>query len=78
MGEDGCALLRVECLADFGGRVFMVVEIADERGDGALEVDVVLLQRVVGIDEQSLAGWKLRHGFMVANLLRRQLLRSRR
>ena len=45
----------------------MVVEIADEGGDGALEVDVVLPQRIVGIDQQRLAWRELRHEFMVTN-----------
>ena len=43
-------------LADFLGRVDAVVEVGDERGDGALEVDVVLPQRVVGVEEQGLVG----------------------
>jgi hypothetical protein len=31
-----------------------VVEIGDEAGDGALEVDVVFPKSVVGVDEQGL------------------------
>ena len=70
VGEDGFALDCVEGLAHFGGRVLVVVQIADEGGDGALEVDVVFPERIVGIDEQGLAGRKLGHGVMVANHLR--------
>ena len=33
-----------------------MVEIGDERGDGALEVDVVLPQSVVCVNEQCLVG----------------------
>jgi hypothetical protein len=35
-----------------------VVEEADEVGDGALEVDVILPQRVVGVDQQRLT-WRI-------------------
>jgi hypothetical protein len=67
VGKNGFALLRVERLAHLGRRVFLVVEIADERGDGALEVDVVFPEGIVSVDKQSLAGRKLRHGIMVTN-----------
>ncbi len=53
--EDGFALDGVECLADFSGRVLVVVEVADEGGDGALEVDVVFPEGVVGVDEERLS-----------------------
>jgi hypothetical protein len=33
-----------------------VVKVGDERGDGLLEVDVVLPQRVVGVEEKGLSG----------------------
>ena len=65
VGEDGFALDGVEGLADFGGGVLVVVEIADERGDGALEVDVVFPEGVVGVDEEGLAGGELGHVSMV-------------
>ena len=52
--------LRV--LADLGGRVLVVIEIADECGDGALEVDVVFPEGVVGVDEEGLAGGEVGHG----------------
>ena len=40
-----------------------MVEIGDERGDGALEVDVVLPQGVVCVDEQRLVG-RLAHALV--------------
>jgi hypothetical protein len=40
----------------------MVVEERNEVGDGALEVNVVFPERVVGVDEQGLAGRELGHG----------------
>ena len=56
MGEDGFALHGVEGLAHLGRRILVVVQIADEGGDGALEVDVVFPERIVGVDEQRLSG----------------------
>ena len=72
VGEDGFALDFVELLADLLGGVFVVVEVGDEGGDGALEVDVVFPEGVVGVDEQGLAGgksgggWSLGHGDFVS------------
>ena len=43
----------------------MVIEVADERGDGALEVDVVFPEGVVGINEEGLAGGEVGHVSMV-------------
>ena len=62
VGEDGFALLGVQGIADFGGRVLVVVEIADEGGDGAFKIDVVFPEGIVGVDEQGLAGRELGHG----------------
>jgi hypothetical protein len=45
----------VEMVADLFGRVNAMIEVGDERGDGALEVDIVLPQRIVCVKEQSLA-----------------------
>ena len=56
LGLDGGVLDAVEVLADFFGGVDAVVEVGDERSDGALEVDVVLPERVVGVEEEGLAG----------------------
>jgi hypothetical protein len=53
---DGDLLNTVEALADLLGAVDTVVEIGDERGDGPLEVDIVLPQGVVSVDEQRLIG----------------------
>ena len=36
--------------------MLMVIEIGDEFGNGALEIDVVFPQRVVCVDEQGLVG----------------------
>ena len=44
----------------------MVIEIADEGGDGSLEVDVVFPESVVCVDEQRLAGRKSGHETIVA------------
>jgi hypothetical protein len=48
-----------------------VIEVGDEAGDGALEVDVVLPEGVVGVDEQGLVGrsadglaWELSSGWI--------------
>jgi len=51
---DGGALDGVEVFADLFGGVDAVIEIGDERGDGAFEVDVVLPEGVVGVDEKGL------------------------
>ena len=50
------ALHVVQHLAHLVGRVLVMVEEGNEVGDGALEVDVVLPQRIVGVDQQILAG----------------------
>ena len=50
VGKDGFALDGVESLADFGGRVFVMIEEGDEGGGCALEVDVVFPEGVVGVD----------------------------
>ena len=42
VGQDGLALDGVQRLAHLGGRELVVVKEADEVGDGALEVDVIL------------------------------------
>ena len=55
-GEDGGVFDAVEVAADLLGRVDAVVEVGDERGDGTLEVDVVLPEGIIRVDEQGLAG----------------------
>ena len=57
VGENGVVLDAVEMPANLFGCVDTVVEVGDEAGDGALEVDVVLPERIVCVDEQRLAGW---------------------
>ena len=56
VGEDGGVLDAVEVAADLFGGVDAVIEVGDEAGDGALEVDVVLPEGIVGVDEQGLVG----------------------
>ena len=56
VGGDGGMLDLVEMAADLFGSVDAVVEVGDERGDGPLEVDVVLPEGVVGVDEERLIG----------------------
>jgi hypothetical protein len=52
---DGGALAEVEVLADLFAGVNAMVKVGDERGDGALEVDVVLPERIVGVKQKGLA-----------------------
>jgi len=51
---DGGTLAEVEVLANFFVGVDTMIEIGDEGGDGALKVDVVLPERVVGVEEKCL------------------------
>jgi hypothetical protein len=53
---DGGALAGVQTLPHLGGRMHTVVQVGDERGDRALKIDIVLPQRVVGVEQQGLAG----------------------
>ena len=46
----------VKMAADLFGGVDPVIKVGDEAGDGALEVDVVFPEGVVGVDEQGLIG----------------------
>ena len=52
---DGGMLAVVEVLADLLWRVNAMVEVGNERDDGALEVDVVFPEGIVCVDEQGLA-----------------------
>jgi hypothetical protein len=56
MSDDAFAFDIVESSANLLGRKFVMIEERNETRDGALEVNVVLPERVVGIDEESLAG----------------------
>ena len=51
---DAFALYVVEDFAHLLGRELVMIEKRDEVRDGALEVDVVLPERVVGVDEEGL------------------------
>ena len=54
--HDAFALHVVEHFAHLLGRELVMIEKRNKAGDGALEVDVVLPERVVGVDEEGLAG----------------------
>ena len=51
---DGSALAKVEVLADFFIGMDAMIEVGNEGGDGALKVNVVLPERVVGVEEKCL------------------------
>src|ERR1035441_7082417 len=55
MLPDVLALDVVEYVANFVGGVLMMIQEGNEVGDRPLEVDIVLPERVIGIDEQILA-----------------------
>ena len=55
MCSDRGMLTVIEMFTDFGGRMTLVVEIRDERGDCSLEVDVIFPERIVSINQQSVA-----------------------
>jgi hypothetical protein len=67
VGANGGVLDVVQVSAHLFGGVDTVVEIGDEAGDGALEVDVVFPESVVGVDEQSL-GDRRTEGLRTAGL----------
>lgn len=56
MGDDGGVLDAIEVAANLFGSVDAVIKVGDEASDGALEVDVVFPEGVVGVDEQGLVG----------------------
>jgi hypothetical protein len=45
----------------------MVVEVTDEAGDSAFEVDVVFPQRIIRVDEQGLRGGWIQGGHLSAS-----------
>jgi hypothetical protein len=55
--SDGSVLAAIEMFANLLGCVDPMIEVGDEGGDGAFKVNVVLPERVVGVDEEGLAGW---------------------
>ena len=54
MLDDAFAFDFVQDVPDLGGRVLMMVQERDKVGDGALKVNVVFPERVVGVDQQVL------------------------
>lgn len=56
MGHNGGALTEVKVFANLFRCVGAMIKIRDKRCDSALEVDVVLPERVIGVDEQCLTG----------------------
>ena len=54
--RDRCMLHAVEVGAHLLGSVGAVVEVGDKRRNRALEINIVLPQRIVGVEEQGLAG----------------------
>ncbi len=54
MLHDALALDVVEHFAYLLGREFVMIQERNEEGDGALEVDVVFPECVVGVDEEGL------------------------
>ena len=54
--HDAFPLDIVEHFTDLLRREFVMVQKRDELGDGPLEVDIVLPERVVGVDEEGLGG----------------------
>ncbi len=63
---DVLALDVVEHVANFIGRVVVMVEERDEIGNRPLEVNIVFPKGVVGVDEQVLAGSEFSGGAMRA------------
>ena len=54
VGDDDSAFHLVQHLAHLLRRVLAMIQERNEAGDGALKIDVVFPQRVVGVDEQRL------------------------
>jgi hypothetical protein len=54
--QDAFALYVVENFANLLWREFVVIQKRDETDDSPLEVNVVLPQRIVGVDEEGLGG----------------------
>ena len=61
--DDTVALDVVKDFADLFRGEFVMIQEFDEARDGALEVDVVLPEGVVGVDQKRLAGRKTEHEF---------------
>ena len=55
MGRYCGVFAAVQVLPNLNGSMALMVKVRDEGGDGALEIDVVLPECVVGVDEEGLA-----------------------
>src|SRR5579872_4927104 len=55
VSDDALALNVIEDFANLFGLKLVMIQERDEARDGALEIDVVLPQRIVGVDEESLS-----------------------
>ncbi len=58
VADNALAFDVVQNLTNLLGRVLMMIQKRNEIRDGALEVDVVFPERVIGVDEQRL--WTIR------------------
>jgi hypothetical protein len=54
VAHDALAFHIVQNCTHLFGRIFTMIEERDETRDGALKIDVVFPERIVGIDEQRL------------------------
>src|SRR5581483_11608147 len=54
MAHNALVFHLIEDLADLGWRAFAMIQKRNEISDRALEIDVVLPQRVVGVDQEGL------------------------
>ena len=54
MADDALTLHIVQNLANLLGRIFMMVQKRYKTGDGALEINIVFPQGVIGVDKQRL------------------------
>lgn len=55
MRRDRGMLTVIEMFTNLGGRMTLVVEIRDKRGDRSFKVDVVLPERIVSVNQKSVA-----------------------
>ena len=56
VGNDAFALDIIQHSTNLIRREFVVIQERDKARDGALEIDIVLPKRVVGVDEEGLGG----------------------
>jgi hypothetical protein len=67
VGNDAFALDIIQHSTNLIRREFVVIQERDKARDGALEIDIVLPKRVVGVDEEGL-GRQASSSWLVANL----------